>query len=189
MQRVVTVFVILFALLAFAPGVAAASPRENFESVGFDAFSSECGQQTCTDTSIFADQQTTASGETFTFACVDQFTFNIRNGRGTFLSGCSETPDITVAGDLSSASLAPTQFEVCDQHRCSTITASAELEGTGQTSTFRGRFTERDGTCTFTFSESGQRQFATGTITFDGTTLDAEGSIRSSRTSVTSKCR
>jgi hypothetical protein len=189
MQRVLTVFVIMFALLAFAPGVAAASPRENFESIGFDAFHSECGQQTCTDTSVFADQQTTASGETFIFACVDQFTFNIRNGRGTGVGGCSETPDISVAGDLSSASLAPSQFEVCDAHRCSTITASAELEGTGQTSSFRGRFTERDGTCTFTFAESGQRQSATGTITFDGSTVDAEGSIRSSRTTVTTKCR
>jgi hypothetical protein len=189
MQRVLTVFVIMFALLAFAPGVAAASPRENFESIGFDAFHSECGQQTCTDTSVFADQQTTASGETFIFACVDQFTFNIRNGRGTGVGGCSETPDISVAGDLSSASLASTQFEVCDAHHCSTITASAELEGTGQTSSFRGRFTERDGTCTFTFADSGRRRSATGTITFDGATLDAEGSIRSSRTTVTTKCR
>ena len=189
MQRIGTVFVILFAVLAFAPGVAAASPRENFESVGFDGFSSECGQQTCTDTFVFAEQQTTASGETFTFACVDQFTFNIRSGRGTGVSGCSDNPNITVAGDLSSASLAPTQFEVCGAHQCSTITASAELEGTGQTSTFRGRFTERDGTCTFTFTESGERQSATGTITYDGTTLDAEGSIRSVRTTVTSRCR
>jgi hypothetical protein len=189
MQRISTVFVIVFALLAFAPAVAAASPRENFESIGFDAFSSECGQQSCTDTFVFADQQTTVSGETFSFACVDQFTFNIRSGRGTGVSGCSDTPNISVAGDLSSASLAPTQFEVCGAHQCSTITASAELEGTGQTSTFRGRFTERDGTCTFTFMESGERQSATGTITFDGTTVDADGSIRSSRTSVTSKCR
>lgn len=68
----------------------------------------------------------------------------------------------------SSASLAPTQFEVCSTHQCSTITASAELEGTGQTSSFRSRFTERDGTCTFTFTESGERQSAVGTIPSTG---------------------
>ena len=189
MQRVATVFIVVVALLAFAPAAAAASPRENFESVGFDAFHSECGQQTCTDTNVFADIQSTSSGETFVFACVDQFTFNIRNGRGTGISGCSESPDITVADDLSSASLGPTAFEMCDAHHCDTITVSADLDGTGGTSTFKGRFTERDGSCTFTFSESGVRRSAVGTITFDGETLDAEGSIRSSKTSFTSRCR
>jgi hypothetical protein len=78
---------------------------------------------------------------------------------------------------------------VCQRNNCSTITVSAELDTTGASSSFRSRFTERDGTCTFTFSENGQSRQASGTITFDGTTLDADGSIRSVRTTVTSRCR
>jgi hypothetical protein len=189
MTRLATVLLAMLALLAFAPSVGAASPRENFESVGFDAFGSECGQQTCTDTSVFVDKQTTSSGETFLFACADQFTYNIRNGRGTGGGGCTETPDVTVADDLSSASLAPTQIEVCRRNNCTTVTVSAQLEATGASASFRSRFTERDGTCTFTFTESGQSRQASGTITFDGVTVDADGSIRSAKTTVTSRCR
>jgi hypothetical protein len=188
MRRIAPIFLALFALLAFAPAVGAATPRESFETIGFEAFNSDCGAQTCTDTFIFANEQTTASGETFSFACVDQFTYNIRTGRGSGVSGCTETPNIDVAGDLSTASLAPVAIEVCAR-RCETITVSAELQGSGDTATFRSRFTERDGTCTFTFSESGQRRFGTGSITFDGETLDAEGSIFSSKTTFTSRCR
>jgi hypothetical protein len=189
MTRVASVLLSMLALLVFAPAVGAASPHENFDSVGFDAFNSQCGQQTCTDTSIFAEEQTTSSGETFLFVCADQFTFNIRNGHGTGRSGCTEAADVTVAGDLSSASLAPTEIDVCQRNNCSTITVSAELDTTGASSSFRSRFSERDGTCTFTFSENGQSRQASGTITFDGTTLDADGSIRSVRTTVTSRCR
>ena len=194
MRRLGPVFVVMFALLAFAPAVSAdtspaPSPRETFESVGFDAFSSDCDARTCTDTFIFAVRQTTSSGETFSYACVDQFTYNLRTGRGSGGGGCAESVNLTVAGDLSSASLSPTQVEVCDGRRCQTITVSAELQGTGQTSTFRGRFTERDGTCTFTYSESGKRQSATGTLTLDGAPIAVEGSISSSNTTFTSKCR
>jgi hypothetical protein len=189
MTRLVTVLLAMLAMLAFAPAVGAASPRENFESVGFDAFSSQCGQQTCTDTSVFVDSQTTASGETFMFACADQFTYDIRNGRGNGAGGCTETPDFTVADDLSSASLAPTPFDVCQRNNCTTITVSAELVATGGSASFRSRYTERDGTCTFTYTDSGQSRQASGTITFDGVTVDADGSIRSIKTTVMSRCR
>jgi hypothetical protein len=196
MRRVMPILLVLFALLAFAPAVAAqptglrATPRESFESTGFDAFSSVCDARTCTDTFIFAVHETTSSGETFTFACAEQFTFNIRTGRGTGAFGCADVSAsaLTVAGDLSSASLAPTAIEVCG-NRCETITVSAELEGTGETSTFRGRFTERDENCTFTFTESGERQSATGSLTFDGETMDAQGTIFSSQTTFSSRCR
>src|SRR3990170_4526329 len=146
MRRVMPILLVIFALLAFAPAVAAqpndlrATPRESYESTGFDAFSSVCGAQTCTDTFIYAEHQTTSSGETFTYACADQFTYNIRTGRGSGSGGCAENVDLTVADDLSSASLAPSAIEVCGNRRCETIIVSAELVGTGETSTFRGRF-------------------------------------------------
>lgn len=193
MRRVMPILLVLVGMLTFAPAVAAdtvGSPRESFQSVGFDAFSSVCGAQTCTDTFINAVEQTTSSGETFTFVCADRFTYNIRTGRGSGVGGCSDVSasDLTVSGDLSAASLASTSIEVCGR-RCETITVSAELQGTGEGSTFRSKFTERDPTCTFTYSESGKRQFATGSITWDGDTTDADGSIFSSKTTFTSKCR
>ena len=189
MKRLGTILVTLLTLLAFAPAVLAASPRESFDSVGFDAFGSVCGQQTCTDTNLFADSQTTASGETFTFSCADQFTYNIRNGRGNGAGGCIESLTFTVADDLSSASLPPTEYESCGRNACTTITVSAELSATGDANSFKSRYTERDGTCTFTYSDSGHWRPASGTITFDGETVDVEGSIRSTHTSFSSKCR
>jgi hypothetical protein len=189
MRRVMPILFVLFAMLAYAPAVAGASPRESFESVGFDAWSSECGAMTCTDTYIFAQSQTTSSGETFSYACADQFTYNIRTGRGSGSGGCAENVNLTVAGDLSSASLAPTGIEVCGRRNCETIIVSAELEGTGDLGTFKSRYTENDGTCTYTYSDSGERRSATGSITFDGTTTDAEGSISSVQTTFSSRCR
>lgn len=195
MRRLVPILLVMFALLAYAPAAAGANasaratPRESFESVGFDAWSSVCGAQTCTDTYIFASYQSTSSGETFSYACADQFTYNIRTGRGSGSGGCAENVDLTVAGDLSSASLAPTAIEVCGRRHCETIIVSAELEGTGDLTTFKSRYTENDGTCTYTYSDTGQRRFATGSITFDGTTTDAEGWIYSAQTTFSSRCR
>jgi hypothetical protein len=194
MRRLTPILVVVFALLAYAPAVAGANagvratPREAFESTGFDAFNSVCGQQTCTDTYVYAQDQSSSS-ETFTYACVDQFTYNIRTGRGSGAGGCADNVDLTVADDTSSATLAPTAIEVCDGRRCETIVVSAELQGTGETTTFRNRYTERDGTCTFTYVDTGAREYATGSITFDGTTSDAEGWISSTQTTFSSRCR
>ena len=100
--------------------------------------------------------------------------------------GCSDDAGLRsdgVAEDLSSASLAPTGIEVCSRRHCDTITMSAELLGTGRFGDASAAGTpERDGTCTFTYSDSGERQFATGSITCDGATVDADGSIFSSKT-------
>jgi len=194
MRRVMPILLVLIGLLAFAPAVAAdtaSSPRESFESVGFDAYSSVCGAQSCTDTYVYAERQTTSSGDTFTYACTDRFTYNIRTGRGTGGGGCSDIPAsaLTVSKDLSSASLAPTSVDVCTRRQCDPITISAELQATGGSATFRSRYTESDGTCTYTYADSGQRQYAAGSITWDGATSDAQGSIFSSKTTVTSKCR
>ena len=194
MRRMMPLLLVLAGLLAFAPAVSADTvgpPRESFDRVGFDADSSVCGAQSCTDTSIYAEHQVTSSGDEFTYVCTDQFTYNMRNGRGTDIGGCSDVPAsaLTVAGDLSSASLAPTSIEVCGSHHCTTITVSADLQASGPATAFRSRSSDRDGTCTFTYSDSGQRAYAVASITWDGTTLTADGSIFSSKTTFTSKCR
>jgi hypothetical protein len=103
--------------------------------------------------------------------------------------GCEDTTNLTVAGDLSSATLSPTDVEICDGRRCETVTVSADLEGTGETVTYRSRGSSKDGTCTFTYSDSGQSRFATGTITLDGETMDAEGDIRSYKSTFSERCR
>jgi hypothetical protein len=185
---------VLAGLLAFAPAASADTvgpPRESFASVGLEAFESVCGNQTCTDTHVYAERQTTSSGDTFIYACADQFTYSIRTGRGTGGGGCSDIPvsALTVSKDLSSASLSAVSVEFCVRRQCDQITISAELQATGGSATFRSRYSENDGTCTFTYADSGQRQFAAGSITWDGATSAADGSIFSSKTTVTSKCR
>ena len=195
MRRVMPFLLVLVGLLAFAPAVAAdtiGSPRESFESVGLEAFDSVCGNQTCTDTYVYAERQTTSSGDIFTYACADQFTYSIRTGRGMGGGGgCSDIPTsaLTVSKDLSSASLAPVSVDFCIRRQCNAITISADLQATSGSATFRSRYSENDGTCTFTYADSGQRQSAAGSITFDGATSAADGSIFSSKTTVTSKCR
>lgn len=197
MRRVAALFFVMISLLAFAPAAAADTtgepggrPRQSYEGIGFFAYSSECGAQTCTDTYVYAEEGTTSSGETFEYVCVDQYTYNIRTGRGDYASGCTETTNLTVANDLSSATLSPTDVELCGSaRRCETVTVAAELEGTGETATYRWRGSYKDGTCSFTYSDSGKEQFATGTITLDGETMDAQGSIRSYKSTYTERCR
>ena len=48
------------------------------------------------------------------------------------------------------------------RRQCDSITISAELLGTGGSASFHSRYTERDGTCTFTYADSGQRAVRCG---------------------------
>jgi hypothetical protein len=186
MRRVLLLLGVLFSLV-LPPSVAAASPRESFDRAGFDAFASECTRSSCTDTFVFAEIQVTDSGEVFTFACVDQHTF--RRGRESFAFGCEDDVKVTVADDLSSATLSPTAFTICGGGHCSRVTISATMTAVAEESTFTSRFTERDANCTFSYSERGQRRRAEGTITIDGDALQAQGSISSSRVTLSERCR
>jgi hypothetical protein len=198
MRRLFTLVVVLFALLALAPAVAADTTasqrpvRESFEATGFDAFSSECEGRTCTDTFVFAEEVTTSSGETFEYVCVEQVTYSTRTGRVTSQAfGCADTTNLTVASDLSSATLSPTDVEVCGSQgrSCETVTVSAELEATGGRGSFRARGSFQEGNCTFTFVDSGEQRSAGGTITLDGDTMEAQGSIRTFQSTFTQRCR
>ena len=139
---------------------------------------------------MYAEEVTTSSGETFEYVCVDRYTYNARTGRLTKEEhGCTDTTNLTVAQDLSSATLTPTQVEVCDGRNCDTVTVSAELQAVGDTATFRGRSSFKDGTCTFTFSDSGQSRHAAGTLTIDGETTNVDGGIREYKSTFSQRCR
>jgi hypothetical protein len=186
MRRVLLLLGVLFSLV-LPPSVAAASPRESFDRAGFDAFARECTRSSCTDTFVFAEIQVTDSGEVFTFACVDQHT--VRRGRESSAFGCVEGANVSVADDLSSATLSPTTFTICGGGQCSRVTVSATLTAVSEEATFTARFTDRDENCTFAYSERGQRRRAEGTITVDGDALPAQGSISSSRVTLSERCR
>jgi hypothetical protein len=182
-------------LLLLAAPVAAAPPVKESGSQDFlSAFNTTCGPSTCTDTSI--DVFTIEDGSMI--VCVSEFTFNVRSGRVVSQeSGCSDptsTDALTVSGDLSSASLDPTSitFFDCNQRGCvegDTVVVSAELTGFGPvfSDTQRGTFT--DGNCTVRFSSSGDQRQATGTLTIDGESLSADGSIGSGTFSFMERCR
>lgn len=190
MPRVLTPVLVVPALLLMlvAPVAAAPPMKESGTQEFLFAVSTECSGATCTDTLVDAfsiDSETVV-------VCVSQFTFNVRNGRLTSeASGCSETtPDaLTVTSSLS-ATLAPTSVQLCDRRSCDDVVVSASLSPTGGpvfTHSDRGTFS--DGTCTFRFSSSGSSTEVSGTITLDGLTSDAFGTVGVSEFRVSTRCR
>lgn len=194
MRRIVGSVVLLpiLLLLLAAPAAAAPPMRESGTQEFMSAFSSSCGPSTCTDTLV--DAFTVAEG--VVVVCVSEFTFNVRTGRLiSEESGCTETSsEALVVGDDLSASLAPTSvtFFDCNQRGCvegDTVTVSAELTAFGPVFTFTDRGTFSDGTCTFRFRSSGEQSEASGTLTIDGDTRDANGFVGISELTVSSQCR
>jgi hypothetical protein len=194
MRRIFVSLVALPLLLVlFAAPVAAAPPlKESGTQDSLSAFSSSCSGSTCTGTAV--DAFTAQEG--VVVVCVSQFTHNVRNGRIVSEEfGCSETSsDALVVTDDLSGSLAATSvtFFQCNQRRCTegdTVTVSAELTSVGPVFTFTDRGTFSDGTCTFRFRSSGEQSEATGTLTIDGETLDANGFVATSEFTVSSRCR
>jgi hypothetical protein len=194
MRRIFVSLVVLPILLLLLAAPAAAAPplKESGTQESMSAFSSSCSAATCTDT--FVDAFTVEEG--LVVVCVSEFTFNVRNGR--IISeefGCSEpSADGLVVTDDLSASLAETSvtFFDCNQRGCTegdTITVSAELTSFGPVFTFTDRGTFSDGTCTFRFRSSGEQSEAAGTLTIDGETLDANGSVSISEFTVSSQCK
>lgn len=196
MRRTIATGVVLpILLILLAAPVAAAPPvRDSGTQQFFSAFSSSCGPSTCTDTFV---EVFTASDETIV-VCLFETTYNIRTGRLISEDGaCSEEVSadaLVISGDLSSASLSPTDvtFFNCNQRGCTegeTITVSAELTGFGPTFTDKSRSTFSDGTCTVSFSSSGEQRQASGTISLGNETLAADGHIGSGKFSFVERCR
>ncbi len=95
MRRSMPILLVMFALLAYAPAAAGANasaratPRESFEATGFDAFSSVCGTQTCTDTFVFAEQRRPPRASRH-LRLRRPVHVQRRTGRGTGAGGCAE---------------------------------------------------------------------------------------------------
>ncbi len=174
--------------------------RESGTSEYFSAYSTECtqeqGRTVCTDTFVYADSFTNAQGAVSTFVCVDTNTYSISpSGRYSSLSyesGCTEVAGdaVTVSGNLSSATLAPTQVELssCSRRTCTvsrTVTVSGTLTGTGEVYTSSGRGTDKYDGCTVRYSYDSASRQGVGTITLDGTTMDATGGFGTTTYKVT----
>ena len=191
------------ALLALVASLAIAAPvladtvpdPGNFRDSGtadyFSAFSSECGQSTCTDTNVYGHIVHLQGGETITEVCVDQFTYAIRNGRGTFLGGCTTaTPDFSADG--SSVSWSGTILaDSCGRRTCTTeaIDVSVDLATVGSPASYSRTERYQFENCTDTYRVRGESAPAEGTIQVDGSTLQASGEIGSESFQFSSRCR
>ena len=87
MRRVMPFLLVLVGLLAFAPAVAGGHRGDATRIVREHRIRRvlvRCVERRPARTRhVYAEHQTTSSGETFTYACADQFTYNIRTGRGS----------------------------------------------------------------------------------------------------------
>ena len=198
-----SVTMVLFGLVASSAAAAEGSRRpirESGTNEYFNAFSSECTQEqartVCTDTSVYAETFTNRQGVESTFVCVDTNTYSISpSGRYSSLgseSGCTEVAGdaVTVAGNLSSATLAPTDVELssCNRRTCTvsrTVTVSGTLTGVGTVNSSSGRGTDKFDGCIIRYSYTSANRQGEGTITIDGTSMDATGGFGSTTYKVT----
>jgi hypothetical protein len=190
MRRLLPPFVIVPVLMLILAAPAAAAPpyRESGTQEYLFAVSTECGGSTCTDTLVDAFTIDSAT----LVVCLSEYTYNVRNGRLTSeRNGCTETsPELlTVTSDFEAA-LSEVTVALCGRRACDEVTVAADLEYAGgpiYSDSTRGSFS--DGTCTYRYSSSGQSADATGTISLDGVTSDAFGSVGTSEYRVTERCR
>lgn len=180
--------VAVLAIAAPAAAVAPERPRGSYSGISFQAYASDCGRSQCTDYNVWAEQYSDSQGGEGTSVCVDVFTYSTRNGRGTGAGGCVDGAAFTIASDLSSASLQPTSIQICGRS-CRTVTVAVELQATSGEGSYRARSTQTDGTCTYTYTDSGSSRDAAGTLTWDGTSKDAFGSIQQYESAYSERCK
>ena len=188
----------LSALAVAGPAFADTTPDPgNFRDSGstryFNAGASECGQSSCTDTNVSGQITELRSGETFVSICFDQFTYPIRGGgQVSGLSGCADGVSMTIAGDLSTASADVTLIAQQCGRRCSgeqSVSVSVDLSAIGSPNAYSYTQKQQFENCTDTYRVRGQAADAEGTITVDGTSLDAFGQIGSETFAFSSRCR
>lgn len=191
------------ALLALVASLAIAAPvfadtvpdPGNYRDSGsvdyFWSYASECSGSTCTDTNVYGHVVELKGGETITEVCVDQFTYSMRTGRGTFLGGCTTaTPDF--GEDLSSVSWSGTILaESCGRQGCTTesIDVSVDLAAVSSPTEYSRTERYQFENCTDTYRVRGSAAWAEGTIEVDGSTLAAFGEIGSETFQFSSRCR
>jgi hypothetical protein len=166
--------------------------RDSGSSDYFSAFATECGQSTCTDTYVYGANVDLQGGESFSYLCVDQFTYPLRGGgRFRSLSGCADT-NVNIASDLTSATASATILaDACGRRTCSSeeVTVSVSLTGSGDGNAYS--YTQKDQfeNCTDTYRVRGERAPAEGTIVLNGTEMSAFGEIGSETFAFSSRCR
>ena len=189
---------VLSALAVAGPAFADTSPgpgnfRDSGRSDYFNAYASDCGQNTCTDTNVYGQVTDLQSGDSFVSICFDQFTYPLRQGGPVSdLSGCTEVAP-TIAGDLSSASADVTILaQQCGRRSCSgesSVSVSVDLAAISSPNAYSYTQKQQYENCTDTYRVRGQAADAAGTITVDGASLDAFGNIGSETFAFSTRCR
>jgi hypothetical protein len=166
--------------------------RDSGTSDYVNAFASECGQTTCTDTFVYGSIVDLQGGETFAYVCIDQFTYSIRGGgRFQSLSGCAEGTAPDIASDLSSATIDATILaDSCGRRTCSTVEVSLSLSlaAIGDPNSYSYTQKNEYQNCVDTYRVKGEAADAEGTLVINGSSLAAYGQIGSESWAFSTRC-
>jgi hypothetical protein len=191
---------VAFVMLGSSALAAAPVVRDHIVSSGAGAANNVCVGTICTSTSVFAIVNAPDGPNQ---ACLDISRYEqvgpsfVQLGYET---GCAPLAAASLAIDtrgLATASLSPTQIPVqtftCDSTGCtptSTRTAlvSATYTGVGNVATFRSNSKSTFGACTMYFVGKGSSREAAATLTIDGRSLDAPGSLFTSTQKIKVLC-
>jgi len=167
--------------------------RDSGSSLYLNAYASECGQSTCTDTNVYGSITTLRGGETYSYVCFDQFTYQVHGGGGSSLNGCAEDVAPDIADDLSSGSIDATILaSVCGRHTCSQeveVSLSVDLTAVSDPNAYSYTQKQQYQNCTDTYRVRGEASDAEGTIDVDGTTLEAFGQLGDETFAFSTRCR
>ena len=190
-----------FALLGNS-ALAAPPDRDRFTSSSAGAGSVVCDGSDCTATSVFAFVN---SPDGPSEACLDLTHYATTGPTGFMLldyqRGCVPLPAGGLSIDtkgLSSAAIGPLEITVqafsCDAAACTptgaprTAQVSATYAGVGAIETFRSNGKSTFGGCTMYFGGKGSSRQATATLTIDGQSIDAAGSLGTSTQKIKVLC-
>ena len=180
---------VAFALLG---GSALAAPpvvRDHIASAGAGAAQNVCVGTVCTATSVFAIVNSPGGP---TQACLDITRYEQVGANFVPLgyeTGCAPIAESSLSIDtkgLSGAALSPTEITVqaftcaasgCNPTGTRTALVSATYTGVGDLATFRSNSKSAFGGCAMYFVGKGSSREAAATLTIDGRSLEATGSL------------
>jgi hypothetical protein len=166
--------------------------RDSGSTTYLNAWASECGRTSCTDTNVWAYNTELQSGDSYVEVCVDQFTYPIRGGgKYRSLSACAPV-SADIAGDLSAATIDATlDGQSCGQRSCTSaqVSLSVSLSAVSASNSYSRTEKYQYGTCIDTYRVRGESRDAEGTLVINGSTLDAFGQIGSETFAFSTRCR
>ena len=192
---------VAFAMLGSAAAAAPPVVRDHVASTGAGATNTVCEGTICTSTSVFV---TVNNPDGASQACLYTSRYD-KADMGPFPLG-HEEGCATLANDafsidtksLASATLPRVNITVnaftCDATGCQpagtkTVAVRATYTGVGDLMTFRSNSKSTFGGCSMYFVGKGSQREATATLTIDGRSLDALGSLFTSTQKVKVLCR